>query len=89
MDNEIQLGSIKISTELAMKNTKNNEDRDTKDIVPREYHHLLDVFEKVEKTTLPLHRPGIHLGINLEEGKTVPIKKVYALSYNQIEELHW
>ena len=34
------------------------------------------------------HRPGIDLGIELEEGKTVPIKKIYALSYNQIEELH-
>ena len=28
------------------------------------------------------------MGIDLEEGKTVPIKKIYALSYNQIEELH-
>ena len=88
VDNEIQLEAIKISTELAIKNKKNNEDRDTKDIVPREYHNLLDVFEKGEKTTLLPHRPGIDLGIDLEEGKTVPIKKVYALSYDQIEELH-
>ena len=88
VDNELQLEAINMSTELAIKNKKNNEDRDTKDIVPREYHHLLHVFEKGEKMTLPPHRPGIDLGIDLEEGKTVSIKKIYALSYDQIEELH-
>jgi len=46
------------------------------------------VFEKGEKTTVPPHRAGIDLGIDLEEGKTVPIKKIYALSYDQLEELH-
>ena len=88
VDNEIQLKAINISTELAIKNKKSNEDRNTKDIVPREYNDLLDVCEKGEKTTLHSHRPGIDLGIDLEEGKTVPIKKIYALSYDQIEELH-
>ena len=57
-------------------------------MVSQEYHHLLDVFEKGEKTTVPPHRQGIDLGIDLEEGKTVPIKKIYALSYDQLEELH-
>jgi len=46
------------------------------------------VFEKGQKTTVPLHRPGIDLGIDLEEGKTGPIKKIYALSYDQLQELH-
>jgi len=54
----------------------NNEDQDVRDTVPQEYHHLLDVFEKGEKTTVPPHQPGIDLGIDLEEGKTVPIKKI-------------
>ena len=53
----------------------------------REYHHLLDVFEKGEKMTVPQHRPGIDLGIDLEQGKTVPIKKIYALSYSPLQEL--
>jgi len=73
---------------MAIKNKKNNEDQDVKDRVPQEYHHLLDVFEKGEKMTVPPHRPGIDLGIDLEEGKTVPIKGIYALSYDQLEELH-
>jgi len=88
IEDEIQLEGINISTELAIKNKKNNEDQDVRDTVPREYHHLLDVFEKGEMTTVPPHRPGIDLGIDLEEGKTVPIKKIYALSYDRLQELH-
>jgi len=64
--NEIQLEAINISTELAIKNKKNNEEQDVRDTVPQEYHHRLDVFEKGEKTTIPPHPPGIDLGIDLE-----------------------
>jgi len=88
IDNEIQLEAINISTELALKNKKKNEDLVIWDTVPQEYHHLLDVFEKGEKTRVPPHQPGIDLGIDLEEGKTVPMEKIYALSYDQLEELH-
>jgi len=41
--------AINISTELAIKHKKNNEDQDMRETVPREYHHLLDVFEKEKK----------------------------------------
>jgi len=82
------LEAINLSTELAIRNKKNNEAQDARDTVPREYHHLVDVFEKGERTTVPPHRPGIDLAIDLEEAKTVPIKKIYALSYDQLQELH-
>jgi len=49
--NEIHLEAINISTELAIKTKKNNEDQDIRDRVPREYHHLWEVFEKGETTT--------------------------------------
>ena len=49
---------------------------------------MLDGLEKREKTTVPPHRPGVDLGIELEKGKEVPIEKIYPLSYDQIEELH-
>ena len=88
VDNEIQLEAINISTELAIKNKKNNENLSTKEIVPKEYHHMLGVFEKGEKTTVPPYRPGVDLGIELEKGKEVPLRKIYPLSYDQIEELH-
>jgi len=76
VDNEIQLEAINISTELLMKNKKNNENQDVRNTVPREYHHLLNVFEKGEKRTLVPHALAINPGIDLEEGKTVPIKKI-------------
>ena len=82
VDNEIQLEAINISTELAIKNKRNNEDQGVRDTVPREYHCLLDVLENEEKRTVPPHGPWIDLGIDLEEGETVPIKKIYALSYD-------
>ena len=88
IDKEIQLEAINISTELAIKNKKNNKDLNTKEIVHREYHHMLDIFENGEKTTVPPHRPGVDLGIEIEKGKEVLIKKIYPLSYEQIEELH-
>ena len=88
VDNKIQLEAINISTELAIKNKNTKEETDTRDIVPREYHHLLDFFEKEERTTLPPHRKEVDLGIDLEEEKAVPIKKIYPLSYDQIGDLH-
>ena len=49
---------------------------------------MLNMFEKGEKPMVPSHRPGVDLGIDLEKGKEVPIKKIYPLRYDQIEELH-
>jgi len=87
IEDEIQLEAINIRTELAIKNKKNSEDQDVRETVRREYHHLLHVFEKREKTMVPPHRLGIDLGIDLEGGKRVPVKKIYALSYDELEEL--
>ena len=71
-----------------METQKNNENQEVRETVPQEYHHLLDVFEKGEKTTVPPHRPGIDLGIDLEERETVPINKIYTLSYDKLDQLH-
>ena len=49
---------------------------------------MLDVVEKVGKTTVPPQRAEVDLGIELEKGKEVPIKRIYPPSYDQIEELH-
>jgi len=80
VNNQIQLEAINISTKLAIKKRKNKENQDIIDTFPQEDHHLLDVLQKGEKMTVAPHRPGIDQGIYLEEGKTVPIKKIYALS---------
>ena len=53
VDNDIQLEAINISTELAIKKKKKNEDLGTNEIVRKEYHHMLDVFEKRKKRQYP------------------------------------
>ena len=58
--------------------TRNTEDS-LEYLVPKEYHDLLSAFEKGEKTSLPPHRPGIDLEINMEEGKGLPDQKIYPL----------
>ena len=84
IEDEIQLEAMNISTEMVIENKTNNQDQDASDAVPQEYHHLLHMFEKGEMNTIPLHQPGVHVGIDLEEGKTVAIKKIHAISSDQL-----
>jgi len=56
-------------------------------MVPQQYHEYLDVLEEEEKTELPPHRPGVDLDIKLEEGQGLPVKKIYALSQDELEQL--
>jgi len=86
-EGRISLESVNISTELAIKSRKYQKQRKLEEMVPREYHGYLDVFEEGEKTELPPHRPGVDLDIELEEGQGLPVKKIYALSQDELEEL--
>ena len=54
-------------------------------LVPGEYHDLLQAFEKAEKTSLPPHRPGSDLEINMEEGKGLLEQKIYPLGAEELE----
>jgi len=56
-------------------------------MVPQEYHEYLDVFEEGEKTKRPPYHPGVDLEIKLEEGEGLAIKKIYALSQDELKEL--
>jgi len=56
-------------------------------MVPQEYYGYLDVFKEEEKRKLPPHRPGVDLDIKLEEGQGLPVKQIYALSQDELEEL--
>jgi len=86
-EGRISLESVKISTELAIKSGKYQKKRKLEEMVPQEYHGYLDVFEEEEQTKLPPHRPGVDLDIKLEEGQGLPVKKIYALSQDELEEL--
>ena len=61
------------------------EDDSLESVVPGEYHDQLRAFEKVEKTGLPPHRPGIDLEINMEEVKGLPDHKIYPLGAEELE----
>jgi len=86
-EGRISLESVNISTKLAIKSGKYQNERQLEEIVPQEYHGYLDVFEEEEKTKLPPHRPGVDLDIKLEEGQGLLVKKIYALSLDELEEL--
>jgi len=75
-EGRISLGSLNISTELAVKSGKYQKERPVEEIVPHEYHGYLDVVEEGEKTKLPPHGPGVDLGIQLEEGHPLPVKRI-------------
>ena len=90
-EKQIYLRKINISTELAIRNkeeqkTKAKTEEDSlESLVPREYHDLLQVFEKGEKTVLPPHRPGIDLKIHMEEGIGLLDQKIYPLGAEELE----
>ena len=90
-EQRIYLPRINISTELALRDKEEpkTKTRITEDslekLVSKEYHDLLPVFEKGEKTSLPPHRPGIDLEINMEEGKGLSDQKIYPLGAGELE----
>ena len=90
-EKQIYLRRINISTELAIrdKEEQRNKTRIREDslenLVLKEYHDLLPAFEKGEKTSLPPHRPGIDLEINMEDGKGLPEQKIYPLRVEEPE----
>jgi len=86
-EGSISLESVNISTELAIKSGKYPKQRKLEEMVPQEYHEYLEVFEEGEKTVLPPHRSGVDLEIKLQEGEGLPIKKIYALSQDELKEL--
>ena len=90
-EKQIHLRKINTSTELAIRDKKEERtktrimDDSLESLVPKEYHDLLPAFEKGEKTSLPPHRPGIDLEINMEEGKCLPDQKIYPLGAEELE----
>lgn len=80
---QIYLRKINISTDLAIWNKKDVQgikarikEEQLEDLVPKEDHDLLPAFKKGEITSLPPHRPGINLEINIEEGNGLPNQKI-------------
>ena len=92
-EKQIQLRRINISTELAIQDNegKKAKTKITEDsleyLVPNEYYDLLPALEKGEKSSLPPHRPGIDLEINMDAGKGLPKEKMYLLRAEELERV--
>jgi hypothetical protein len=60
--------------------------KDLRNIVPPQYHDLLQAFSKTRADTLPPHRPYDH-AIDLEPGTKPPFGPLYSLSEPELKEL--
>ena len=87
---QIYLRRINISTELAIRDKEEQRaktkitENSLECLVPKEYYDLLPAFEKGEKTSLPPHKSGMDLEINMEEGKGLPEQKIYPLGAEEL-----
>jgi len=84
---KLEILATNVSSELAIQSKKCQKEKDLTEIVPEEYWDYQRVFQEEEATRLLPHRPGVDLEINIEEGKRLPLKKIYSLGARELEEL--
>ncbi|KAH0604176.1 uncharacterized protein H6S33_007207 [Morchella sextelata] len=58
-----------------------------KELVPKEFHHHLHMFQEYDASILPPHRPSHDIEIVLEEGKRPPYGPIYGLSQIELKAL--
>lgn len=71
---------------MAITEGKSPKEKTDAEIVPKEYHQYLDVFDKKSADTLPEHRSFDH-HIPLENGQNPPFGPIYNLSEKELEAL--
>ena len=74
-DKRITIASATISTELAIAEKRTKDKQQIRNLVPKEYHDHITLFEKEERKDLPAHRYNDHK-IELDPTKDVPNKKL-------------
>ncbi|KAH8145182.1 uncharacterized protein LAJ45_10742 [Morchella importuna] len=60
---------------------------DINQLIPKEFHHYIHMFEENDASALPPHRPFHDMKIVLEEGKQPPWGPIYALSQVELKAL--
>ena len=85
-DKEITIASATISTELAIAEKRTKDKQQIRNLVPREYHDYITLFEEEERKDLPPHRHNDHK-VELDPTKDVPNKKLYPMKEKELEEL--
>ncbi|UOH84923.1 hypothetical protein LQV05_001738 [Cryptococcus neoformans] len=71
---------------MAITDGKSPKEKTDAEIVPKEYHQYLDIFDKKSADTLPEHRSFDH-HIPLEKEQNPPFSPIYNLSEKELEAL--
>ena len=85
-DKAITIASAPISTEVAIAEKRTKDKQQIRNLVPREYHDYIALFEEEERKHLPPHRHNDHK-IELDPTKDVPNKKLYPMKEKELKEL--
>ena len=83
---EITIASATISKELAIAGKKTNDKQHIQNLVPRNYHDYITLFEEEERTDLPPHRHNDHK-LEYDPTKDIPNQKLYPMKEKELEEL--
>jgi len=81
---EVEIAKAKISERFNEIYGSKKETKDIKDMIPKEYHHYLKVFDKEAAMRIPQPTPFDHK-INLKEGAKTFKQSPYALNPKQME----
>ena len=85
-DKEITIASATSTTELPIAQKKNKDKQQIRNLVPREYHDYITLFEEEERKDSPPHRHNDHK-IELDPTKDIPNKKLYPMKEKELEDL--
>ena len=77
-DKEITIAYAIISTVLAIAEKKTKDKQQIRNLVPKEYHDYITLFEEEEQKDLPPHRHIDHK-MDLDQTKDIPNKKIYPM----------
>ena len=83
---EITIASGTISTELAIAEKKTKDKQQIRNLVPKEYHDNITLFEEEEQKDLPPDRHNDQK-IELDPTKDISNKKLYPMKEKELEEL--
>ena len=86
LDKEIGINKINVATELAIEENKKKTEKTDKELIPKEYHKYLDVFNKEKAARFPESKPWDHK-IEMKEGFEPKSFKNYNLTLAEQLEL--
>ena len=86
LDKEIRINKINVATELAIEENKKKTGKTDKELVPKEYHEYLDVFNEEKAARFPESKPWDHK-IGMKEGFEPKSFKNYNLTLAEQLEL--